>query len=48
MGHAAALVGSKADSHAAKTKMLAKHGVYVCRDLTDLVNQAKAALAAAG
>ena len=47
MGHAAALVGSKADSHAAKTKMLAKSGVYVCHGLTDLVTQARAALAAA-
>ena len=44
MGHAAALVGSKADSHAAKTKMLAKSGVYVCSGLTDLVKQAQAAL----
>ena len=47
MGHAAALVGSKADSHAAKTKMLAKNGVYVCAGLTDLVKQAQSALAAA-
>ena len=45
MGHAAALVGSKADSHAAKTRMLAKSGVYVCKGLTDLVSQAKATLA---
>ena len=47
MGHAAALVGSKADSHAAKTRMLAKSGVYVCAGLPDLVKQAQAALAAA-
>ena len=46
MGHAAALVGSKADGHAAKTKMLAKSGVYVCSGLPDLVKQAQAALAA--
>jgi succinyl-CoA synthetase alpha subunit len=47
MGHAAALVGSKADGHAAKTQMLSKHGVHVCKDLTDLVKQAQSALAAA-
>ncbi|MEI8034499.1 MAG: CoA-binding protein [Betaproteobacteria bacterium] len=47
MGHAAAMVGSKADSHAAKTRLLAKSGVLVCKDLTDLVAQAKNALAAA-
>jgi succinyl-CoA synthetase alpha subunit len=47
MGHAAALVGSKADSHAAKIRMLAAAGVHVCKDLTDVVKQARAALAAA-
>jgi succinyl-CoA synthetase alpha subunit len=47
MGHAAAMVGSKADSHAAKNRLLAKSGVLVCKDLTDLVAQAKNALAAA-
>ena len=46
MGHAAALVGSKADSHSAKTKMLARSGVHVCKGLSDLVPQARAALAA--
>jgi succinyl-CoA synthetase alpha subunit len=47
MGHAAALVGSKADGHAAKTRMLAQAGVHVCKSLTDLVARAQAALAAA-
>ncbi len=47
MGHAAALVGSRADSHAAKTRMLAKAGVHVARGITDLVAQARAALARA-
>ncbi len=46
MGHAAALVGSKADGYTAKTQMLAKSGVYVCSGLPDLVKQARAALAA--
>lgn len=44
MGHAAALVGSKADSHAAKVRMLARAGVYVCKDVTAIVAQVQAAL----
>lgn len=45
MGHAAALIGSKADSHAAKVAMLRSAGVYAASGLSDVVNAARAALA---
>ena len=45
MGHAAALIGSKAEGHAAKQKMLRDAGVHVANGLTDLVAAAKTALA---
>jgi succinyl-CoA synthetase alpha subunit len=48
MGHAAALVGSRADSHQAKCEMLATAGVHVAADVTDVVAQTRAALARAG
>lgn len=44
MGHAAALVGSKADSHEAKNRMLAQAGVHVARGITNVVAQVRAAL----
>jgi len=44
MGHAAALIGSHAEGHAAKVKALKKAGVFVAKSLTDLVNQAQSAL----
>jgi succinyl-CoA synthetase alpha subunit len=46
MGHAAALVGSHADSHAAKTRMLKRAGVRVASGLTEVVKVIRAALAA--
>lgn len=45
MGHAAALIGSRADSHAAKCEMLAGAGVHVAADVTDIIAQMQAALA---
>lgn len=45
MGHAAALIGSKAEGHAAKQNMLRDAGVQVADGLGDLVRAAKAALA---
>jgi succinyl-CoA synthetase alpha subunit len=47
MGHAAALIGSRADGHAAKCEALASSGVFVARDVTDIVAQTRAALARA-
>lgn len=44
MGHAAALVGSKADSHAEKHKMLRRSGVHTANGITNVVAQARAAL----
>jgi succinyl-CoA synthetase alpha subunit len=38
MGHAAALVGSQADSQAAKVAALRKAGVHVADNLRDLVD----------
>ncbi|MBI3918278.1 MAG: CoA-binding protein [Betaproteobacteria bacterium] len=47
MGHAAALVGSHADSHEAKTRMLKHAGVQVAAGVSDVVKSTQAALAAA-
>jgi succinyl-CoA synthetase alpha subunit len=47
MGHAAALVQSHAEGHAAKCDALEKCGVFVARSLTDLVRCAHAAVDAA-
>lgn len=44
MGHAAALVGSHADSQAAKVEALRKAGVHVAANLRQLVEAAQAAL----
>ncbi len=44
MGHAAALIGSKEESHAAKVAMLRNAGVYVASGLSGVVNAMKAAL----
>jgi succinyl-CoA synthetase alpha subunit len=48
MGHAAAMVGSTADSQAAKVAALRKSGVHVADSLPDLVEAARRALAASG
>ena len=45
MGHAAALIGSKAESHAAKQKMLRDAGVFVADGLGQVVEAMRAALA---
>ena len=44
MGHAAALIESKADSHAAKVAMLRTAGVHVASGLTGVVTATQAAL----
>ena len=44
MGHAAALVGSHADSHEAKLKILREAGVFVTGHLPDVVDMARSAL----
>jgi succinyl-CoA synthetase alpha subunit len=44
MGHAAALVGSKADTQAAKVEALSVAGVHVAANLRALVDAAQAAL----
>lgn len=46
MGHAAALVGSQAEGHAAKCKALKQAGVFVAESLSELVACARAALKA--
>ena len=46
MGHAAALVGSQADSHAAKVDALAKAGVQVAHNVRGLLAAAQRALSA--
>jgi succinyl-CoA synthetase alpha subunit len=46
MGHAAALIGSKAEGHAAKVAMLREAGVFVADGLGQLVAATKNALAA--
>ena len=46
MGHAAALVGSYADGHAAKVEALARAGVHVAGNLRSLLDSAKCALGA--
>ncbi len=46
MGHAAALVGSHAEGHAAKIKALTKAGAFVAGSLTDLVASVRSALKA--
>ena len=48
MGHAAALIGSKAEGHAAKQKMLRDAGVYVADGLGQVVAATRQALAAGG
>ena len=48
MGHAAAMVGSAADSQAAKVAALRKSGVHVADSLPDLVEAARRALTASG
>jgi succinyl-CoA synthetase alpha subunit len=45
MGHAAALIGSKAESHAAKVAMLRAAGVHVANGLSDMVATMQTALA---
>lgn len=45
MGHAAALIGSKAEGHAAKQEMLREAGVFVANGLGDLVAAMRRALA---
>jgi succinyl-CoA synthetase alpha subunit len=45
MGHAAALIGSKAESHAAKVAMLAEAGVHVAPGLSGVVTATQSALA---
>lgn len=47
MGHAAALIGSRADTHPAKMKALKKAGVHAVGTVTQLVRAATAALDAA-
>ena len=47
MGHAAALIGSKAEGHAAKQKMLRDAGVFVADNLGEVVAAMHAALARA-
>ena len=47
MGHAAALIGSKAEGHAAKQKMLRDAGVFVASGPGEVVAATKQALAAA-
>ncbi|MBI4194252.1 MAG: CoA-binding protein [Betaproteobacteria bacterium] len=44
MGHAAALIGSKAESHAAKVAMMRSAGVHVASGLSDMVETLQAAL----
>jgi succinyl-CoA synthetase alpha subunit len=44
MGHAAALIGSKAESHAAKIAMLQAAGVHVASGLSDVVRTMQRAL----
>ena len=46
MGHAAALIGSKAEGYSAKVEVLRRAGVFVANGLTDVVRQVGAALAA--
>jgi succinyl-CoA synthetase alpha subunit len=46
MGHAAALIGSKAEGHAAKQKMLRDAGVFVADGLAQIVEMTTQALAA--
>jgi succinyl-CoA synthetase alpha subunit len=48
MGHAAALIGSKAEGHAAKQKMLRDAGVFVADGLAQVVTVATQALARGG
>ena len=45
MGHAAALIGSRAEGHAAKQKMLRDAGVFVANGLGQVVEAMRAALA---
>lgn len=45
MGHAAALIGSKADGHQAKVAMLREAGVHVANGLGEVVSATRAALA---
>jgi succinyl-CoA synthetase alpha subunit len=45
MGHAAALIGSKAEGHAAKQKLLSDAGVFVAAGLAQVVASMQHALA---
>ena len=45
MGHAAALIGSKAEGHQAKVAMLREAGVHVANGLGEVVSATRAALA---
>jgi succinyl-CoA synthetase alpha subunit len=47
MGHAAALIGSKADGHGAKVSLLRAAGVHVASGLSDVVGVTQVALASA-
>jgi succinyl-CoA synthetase alpha subunit len=47
MGHAAALIGSTAESHAAKVAMLRAAGVHVADGLSRVVSATQTALSAA-
>lgn len=47
MGHAAALISGHKDTHAAKTEVLRNARVFVASDVTDIVPQARQALAQA-
>src|ERR1700730_2685445 len=44
MGHAAALIGSKAEGYAAKVEVLQRAGVFVASGVTDIVRQVESAL----
>jgi succinyl-CoA synthetase alpha subunit len=43
MGHAAALIGSRADTHAAKMRALTRAGVHTAATLSELVPAVRAA-----
>jgi succinyl-CoA synthetase alpha subunit len=45
MGHAAALIGSKAEGHQAKIAMLREAGVHIANGVGEVVSATRAALA---
>jgi succinyl-CoA synthetase alpha subunit len=45
MGHAAALIGSKAEGHPAKIAMLRAAGVHIANGVGEVVSATRAALA---